>query len=273
MNDHKLEISKDTRLCMSLSARPGNFGTRLHNHLYRELGLDFVYKAFTTQDLAGAIAGIRALDVCGCAISMPFKEACIPMLDALDDSAARIESVNTIVNDSGRLVGHNTDYVAAVAALERAPKGSRFVLRGSGGMAKAIASGLHAVGFRDGWIWARNEDAGRALASRHGFRWTPEFPSEGAEVLVNASPVGMSGGPDASVSAFPRDAIERASFAVDAVALPARTPFIEAARARHVACVLGDEITLTQSIEQFVLYTGVRPSQEAVARAWAHARG
>lgn len=48
-------INKDTQLCMSLSARPGNLGTRFHNYLYRELGLNFVYKAFTTQDLASTM--------------------------------------------------------------------------------------------------------------------------------------------------------------------------------------------------------------------------
>lgn len=54
-------IGRDTQLCMSLAARPGNFGSRFHNHLYEALGLDYVYKAFTTRDLPAAISGIRAL--------------------------------------------------------------------------------------------------------------------------------------------------------------------------------------------------------------------
>ena len=49
-------INKDTVMCMSLAARPGNFGTRFHNFLYEELGLDYLYKAFRTQDIVGAIA-------------------------------------------------------------------------------------------------------------------------------------------------------------------------------------------------------------------------
>ena len=81
---------------MSLAARPGRFGSRFHNALYEMLGLDFVYKAFTTTDLAAAIGGVRALGIRGCAISMPFKEAVIPLLDRLDASAAAIDSVNTI---------------------------------------------------------------------------------------------------------------------------------------------------------------------------------
>ena len=114
----------------------GKFGTRFHNFLYRELGLNYIYKAFTTRDLAAAIGGIRALGIRGCAVSMPFKEACIEYLDELDASARGIMSVNTIVNTDGYLKAYNTDYTA-VSELIRSngiPKDTRFALRGSGGM-------------------------------------------------------------------------------------------------------------------------------------------
>src|SRR5271165_3301084 len=100
----QVHINKDTQLCMSLAGRPGNFGTRFHNFLYRELGLNFIYKAFTTRDIGSAIGGLRALGIRGCAISMPFKEACIQYLDELDASAKGIMSVNTIVNTDGYLM-------------------------------------------------------------------------------------------------------------------------------------------------------------------------
>jgi shikimate dehydrogenase len=105
-------LNKDTQLCMSLAARPGNFGTRFHNFLYRELSLNFIYKAFTTRDIGAAIGGVRALGIRGCAISMPFKETCIEYLDEMDASAAGIRSVNTIVNKDGSLKAYNTDYTA-----------------------------------------------------------------------------------------------------------------------------------------------------------------
>ena len=66
-------INKDTRLCISLSGRPGNFGTRFHNYLYQKLGLNFVYKAFSTDDIEHAVKGVRALGIRGCSVSMPFK--------------------------------------------------------------------------------------------------------------------------------------------------------------------------------------------------------
>src|SRR5262245_36431255 len=112
MQDFRLTLTKDTQLCMSLASRPGNMGTRLHNFLYATLGLNYVYKAFTTQDLRQAVAGIRALGIRGCAISMPFKEEVMAYLDVIEPSAARIRAVNTIVNDDGVLTGLNTDYIA-----------------------------------------------------------------------------------------------------------------------------------------------------------------
>lgn len=267
-------IDKDTRLCMSLSGRPGNFGTRFHNFLYEALGLNFVYKAFTTQDLAGAVRGIRALGIRGCAVSMPFKEACIPMLDKLEASAAAIDSVNTIVNDEGFLRGFNTDYTAVVSLLKThaVPTDTAFVLRGSGGMAKAVACALRDGGYKNGVIAARNETKGRALADICGYAWRKDA-GEGARMLVNVTPIGMAGGPEADELAFSPSHIARADFIFDVVAIPSETPFIREARAQKKSVITGAEVIVLQAVEQFVLYTGVRPCETLVAQAAAHARG
>ena len=110
-------LNKDMQVCMSLAARPSNIGTRFHNFLYDELGLNFLYKAFTTTDLPGAVAGIRALGIRGCSVSMPFKEAIIPLVDVVEASAAAIQSVNTVVIDDGVLTASNTDYEAVRSGL------------------------------------------------------------------------------------------------------------------------------------------------------------
>src|SRR6188768_610726 len=102
-------LNKDTRLCISLAARPSNIGTRFHNHLYEQLGLDFIYKAFTTTDIVAAIGGVRALGIRGCSVSMPFKEYFIALVDEIEESARVSNSVNTIVNDDGYLTASNTD--------------------------------------------------------------------------------------------------------------------------------------------------------------------
>ncbi|GAA0726549.1 shikimate 5-dehydrogenase [Sphingomonas japonica] len=268
----KLAITRDTKLCMSLSARPGNFGTRFQNHLYDALGLDFVYKAFASDDIEGAVRGIRALGIRGCAISMPFKEAVIPLLDAIDPSAAAIEAVNTIVNDDGRLTGYNTDYLAIVALMEQhaVPRDTAFALAGAGGMAKAVASALADHGYTRGTIVARNSATGRALADKLGYAYAAETPA-GTAMLINATPVGMAGGSEAQALAFPQSAIDAATIVFDVVAIPVETPFVAAARAAGKRVITGDAVLVLQGREQFVLYTGVQPDESAVAAAAAFA--
>lgn len=263
-----LRISKDTRLCMSLSGRPGNFGTRFQNYLYRELELDYLYKAFTTSDLPAAIGGIRALGIRGCAVSMPFKEACIEHLDALHDSAATLQSVNTIVADEGRLTGFNTDYSAVVSLLRKhgVPSDTRYALRGSGGMAKAVACALRDSGFANGCIVARNEAAGRALAAQCSVPWQATLGAEPAGLLVNVTPLGMRGA-EADQLAFDEPAVAAARWVFDVVAVPVETPLIRLARALGKPVITGGEVIVLQAVEQFVLYTGVRPDDELIERA------
>ena len=267
-------INKDTQLCMSLSARPGNFGTRFHNFLYREMGLNFVYKAFTTHDLRAAISGIRALGIRGCAVSMPFKEACIEYLDELDPSAKGLMSVNTIVNTDGFLKGFNTDYMAVFALLKSrgVPAHLTFGLRGSGGMAKAVACALRDAGFEEGTIVARNEPAGTALASQYGFAWKPELAEEKPGLLINVTPIGMAGAAEASQLAFSEETVRAAAFVFDVVALPAETPLIRLAGSLGKKTISGAEVIALQAVEQFVFYTGHRPAPELIEHAAAFAR-
>lgn len=223
---------KETVLCMSLAARPGNFGVRFHNYLYQQLGLNFYYKAFSPSDLPAAIAGMRSLGIRGCAVSMPFKEASIPLIDEMDPSAAAIASVNTIVNTAGHLKAYNTDYIAVAQLMDsRAVPRTAFALRGSGGMAKAVAFAMRESGFSDGVIIARNEEAGRALAQSCGLRWQAALGDERPPLLVNVTPLGMIGA-QADELAFSLDAIDAADTVFDVVANPVNTPLVEAARAR-----------------------------------------
>jgi shikimate dehydrogenase len=267
-----LSINRDTQLCMSLSGRPGNFGTRFQNFLYEALGLNYVYKAFTTKDLPAAIGGIRALGIRGCAVSMPFKEACIPLVDGMDDSVQAIASINTIVNNDGHLHAYNTDYIAIRKLIEQhgLSPDTPLALRGSGGMAKAVACAFRDAGFMRGHIVARNEAAGRKLAEVSGFAWVADTAGLDAKLLINVTPLGMEG-PEADQSAFDRADVERAETVFDVVALPPETPVIKLARSLGKPVITGAEVIVLQAVEQFVLYTGVRPDDALIAKAAAHA--
>src|SRR5690606_19940784 len=115
---------------------------------FRHCGLDVTYERWDTplDDLPSRVEALRAVDVVGANVTVPHKEAVIPLLDELGGQSARMGAVNTIVNREGRLFGFNTDGPGFVAALRNEaafePAGRRILLVGAGGAARGIAFAL-----------------------------------------------------------------------------------------------------------------------------------
>ncbi|MFN3075330.1 MAG: shikimate dehydrogenase family protein [Alphaproteobacteria bacterium] len=258
------------RLCFSLATRPGRFGATVHNTAFRALGLDFFYKplAIGENDLARAVEAMRLLDARGFAVTMPFKERILPLLDALDPVAEAVGAVNTVVNDDGRLTGYNTDVDGAAAALTRIGVGTadRVLILGAGGVARAIVAALKTMGITQLFLACRRPET--ALWAS-GVRVVPWDEAINAEVLVNATPIGMGGGEDLPIAAG-RLAGMRA--VMDVVAQPARTTLIRAAEEAGKTVADGDIMALAQAIRQFELYTGIQAPSDVMAAAAAGLR-
>ncbi len=118
----------------------------IHNRAFSELGLNYVYVAFRVEDVAGAIKGLRAFESFrGMSVTIPHKVSIIKHLDEVTDVDRRIGSVNTVVNDGGRLKGYGTDGPGALKALKDSGvrvAGRNVTILGSGGAARAIAFSL-----------------------------------------------------------------------------------------------------------------------------------
>jgi shikimate dehydrogenase len=264
-------LNKDMQLCISISARPSNIGTRFHNFLYEELGLNYVYKGFAVDDAEGAVRGVRALKIRGAAVSMPHKETVIPLMDEMDPSAAAIDAVNTIVNTDGYLKAYNTDYTAVVTALARhkVDTSSSVLVRGSGGMAKAVIAAFKDSGFAHLTVASRNEATGKDLSDKYGYTWVTEDDLgviEPHQVIVNVTPLGMSGGNEGQLS-FPNRLIQAADVVFEVIAMPIETPLVIAATAAGKEVITGMEIMALQAAIQFELYTGIKLSEDQVRRA------
>jgi shikimate dehydrogenase len=259
-------------LCGSLSRVAVSLGAAMHNAGYRALDLPFTYVPFQVEDLEGALAGMRALGIRGFGVSMPFKERIMPLLDELEPLAARIGAVNTVVNERGRLVGHNTDWFGAVRALgEALPLRGRSVLvLGAGGAAKAVAYGLCEAGVRL-TLCNRSEGTGRRLAVELGARFVPWAERAGceAEAVVNATSVGMTGSGEADTLAtpLPDHALHPATVVMDLVYKPIETTLLARARERGARTVHGGRMLLFQAARQFELYTGHQAPLEEMERA------
>jgi len=147
-----------------------------------------------------------------------------------------------------------------------------FASHGSGGMAKAVLCALHDAGFRSGFVIARNEAAGSALAQSYEYEWKEKLGSIRSELLMNVTPIGMAGAPEAEDLSFTPEVIDAAETVFDVVALPPKTPLIRYASRNGKKIITGAEFFAIQALEQFVLYTGVRLNDEQFARATAYAR-
>jgi shikimate dehydrogenase len=239
----------------------------MHLAGYAALGLPFTYMPFAVQrDLAGALAGMRALGIRGFGVSMPFKIEVLPLLDRVDPLAARIGAVNTIVNDDGILTGYNTDAAGALRALEEVvdPAAQRVVVIGAGGAARAVVHGLASAGAR---IHVVNRTVSKAqeLAQQAGSQVSAGDLAaladlSACDVIVNCSSAGMAGyGP----SPLPRDSLRPELVVMDIVYKPVVTPLISMAQEVGCRTVHGGRMLLHQACRQFELYT-LRPAPLAV---------
>ncbi len=257
-----------TKLCISLSMKPGRFGETVHNAGYKALQIDYQYKAFYTQDIVGAIAGVRALGIRGCSISMPFKESVLDYIDSVDDIAADIGAVNSIVNENGYLKGFNTDIVGVVQSLTPylTDNSNSIMILGGGGVARAILKALQILCQRNVTMCVRNPQKYQALAKQFGanlVEWSLRH-SVNADVIINATPIGML--PHSDVSPIDLDKLSNVKLVMDLVVAP-ETALIKQARARNTTVINGLTMALYQAYEQFYLYTGITAPREVMSKA------
>jgi shikimate dehydrogenase len=241
----------------------------MHSAAYRALGLDYVYVAFGTEDTSGAITAMRTLGVRGLGVTMPHKVRIIDYLDAIDNDARAIGAVNTVVNENGRLTGHNVDWLGAIAALREAiePAGRRAAVVGAGGGARAIAYGLSREGAQVS-LFNRGQKRGEALARALGiaFAGQPEalLASGPFDLLVHATPVGFHAPMDCLI---PAAALRPPLVVFDAVPIPIETALLRAARAAGCVTLPGIRMQLHQAMHQFRLYTGLTPDLRVMEQA------
>lgn len=142
----------------------------IHNAAFAALKINSVYLACTVEEakLYAAMEGMRALSAAGANVTSPYKEAVIPFLDSLSPEAQLLQSVNTIINRSGRLHGETTDGRGFYRSLqESAPEydsGECIMVVGAGGAARAAAYTAARYGAVQFAIINRTPEKGRALA-------------------------------------------------------------------------------------------------------------
>jgi len=253
-------INADTTVCCLIGDPvEHSLSPIVHNRGYEVLGLNFIYIAFRVKDVKLAINSIKGLGIRGVSITMPHKVSAMKYIDDIDDTAQEIGAINTIVNNDGVLSGFNTDYGAALKALEEKTtiKGKKAVLLGGGGAGLAIATGLKRNG-ADLVIIDKIKEKAEELArlvGAEGFGGLEQLPEIGsADILINATPVGMW--PRINESIVPRELMHPKLTVFEVIYNPRETRMITEAKEAGCAIIYGYKMFLYQAAMQFELFTG-----------------
>lgn len=237
-----------------------SLGPAMHNAALQKLGLNYIYLALDVKNVGTAIEAMRELGFRGYSVTVPHKETVIQFLDRLDPLAEKIGAVNTVVNNDGCLEGYNTDASAAIGSLKkRIPlKGKKVALVGAGGVARAIAFALKQEGaFVTLFDLVPQKAESLAKAVGCPCLLLKELQSFEADVLINATPVGMF--PNINESPVNKSVLKNYSVVFDVVYNPAETLLLKQAKAAGCKTVSGFEMFVEQGAEQFRLWTGREP--------------
>jgi shikimate dehydrogenase len=236
----------------------------IHNFWLEALGIEAEYRKTLVHP--GALAAYflqrRAdPDWLGCNITIPHKIAALDYVDDPGGVRERIGAINTVACETGGpLIGTNTDAGGFLQPLMREKwTGSRAVLVGAGGASRAIGFALRSVGIDDLTIIARDAGQGAALLARLGMSgrvqdFAAALPP--ADLLVNASPLGMTGHPPYApdLAGLPGSAM-----VYDIVYAPLETPLLRAARDRGLATLDGLEMLIGQAALAFDIFFDAQP--------------
>ncbi len=234
--------------------------------------INAVYLPLETAAIDDLLELVRQTPIHGLSITMPHKRTILPYLERTDPLTTRIGACNTVLRAAdGKLYGFNTDVAGITGPLEKRMglRGSRILVLGAGGAARAAVFGLREKG-AEVHILNRTPATALALAKEAGASVLPRerLRNEHFDAIVNATPAGMH-----SVSAeSPLSAEElRTSLVFDLVYRPIETPLLRLARQRGIATVPGVEMFVQQGARQFEIWTGRPAPDEEMLRVVLHA--
>jgi len=256
---------------------------QMQNAAIKASGFDAVYVPFhvTATQLCDAVAGIRAMALRGVNLTIPHKEAACCLVDELDEQAALIGAINTIVNEDGHLKGYNTDGIGLLNALKQElgvdVAGRRVLLVGAGGACRAALVALCQA--KAAWIGIANRTRERSLGLINEL--APNFPGtafaeyglvptlsidcpEPVDLLVNTSAVGLKG---ETFGFMVTECVKPGGVVFDMVYASEPTELIREAQERELATADGRGMLSAQGEVAFQLWFGSEPKADVMRRA------
>lgn len=239
-----------------------------------ELGytlFDFTDRGLDDGELSGILAGLRDEGYAGFNVTFPFKQAIIPLLDELADTAQAVGAVNTVAIRDGRMIGHNTDMTGFRDSLAQGlpdARMNRVLQLGAGGAGAAVASALLSLGVQHLDLSDVDGERAATLASRLNAqagaervvaRAAGDHDTRAVDGIVNSTPIGMASAPGSPIAA---DRLEPRHWVADIVYFPLETQLLRDARALGCATLPGSGMVVGQAAMAFEIITGHTADRE-----------
>ena len=256
----------------------------MHNEAFRLLNLDYVYLCFDvdTTTLKTAVDGMKAMGVRGFNCTMPDKNMMCELADELSPAAKMIGAVNTVVNDNGRFIGHNTDGIGYMRAVQDAGFdiiGKNMTLLGAGGAATAVCvqaaldgvASINVFSIKDRFFERAQRMVDNINANTNCKAALYELAEaaalkqsiENSTILTNATSVGMA--PDTDNCIITDESVFREDLIVsDVIYNPRETKLLKSAKAHGCKTFNGLYMLLYQGAEAFKIWTGEEMPDQAV---------
>lgn len=239
----------------------------IHNVCFQHHDINAVYLAFEIDDISKGVRAIKELNIKGASITLPFKESIIDFLDLIDQDAAEIGAVNTVINKDGKLSGINTDSRAAIACLKGfGIKDKKVCITGAGGAAKAIVHGIYK---EKGSLVIINRDRkkGEKLAEKYSADFIPlddlyKIDTVNADIIINTTSIGMY--PEIDDLSFPLTLLNPGMVVMDIVYNPLKTKLLVQAEKKNCTTIDGLTMFVNQGAAQFKAWTGISPDTELI---------
>ena len=268
--DEDFDASGDGKIRMAVIGDPigHSLSPTIHGDIIRRHGINASYEAIHVKpdELEGFVWGGPATELAGFNATMPHKQALLGLVDEIDPEAEEYGAINTVKNDNGTLIGYNTDVkglILALAAQGVTLKNKTLLLLGAGGVAGSLLIGGLNAGAKKVIVLNRTADKaeklcvgkewcqGEGMSQESLKKYSPE-----ADVIINCTPVGMSGVGGVFEDFTFLDKTD--AFLCDLIYNPWETEFLKYGRQKGLRGINGIDMLIYQGILAFEIFTGIK---------------
>lgn len=240
----------------------------MHDTWLQEQNINASYIPIHVKEgkLEDAIKGLKHLGCSGWNVTVPYKEAIIPFLDRLDESAAKIGAVNTVVKtDEGEYVGYNTDGLGFIRSLGKTDLSNKILVLGAGGAARGIVFAFKQLGYKNLTIANRTIDNTKKLVDELQFGQAITYPEaeerlQSYDVIIQTTPLGMKN--NTQELPIQLNGIKEYTIVADIVYNPLVTPFLKEAKKYNVRTINGLGMLVHQGALAFSYWNGNYPNTD-----------